>query len=187
MDGLGGYYAQWNTSERERWILYDFTSMWNLKQDTNNKREEWGGAARRGPEALLTPEPHWGLHLFYFTSACPVHWGCQVDVFFQCTTSLCLFKPSFGRQRGVERVRLNLGLIYLDVSLYSTTCPVPLEKTLSPRASVSSSWNGDAVIHLGTMGTLLSDFAFLSFKTRGSEGECGRPLGTGRCLTRHAL
>ena len=31
MDGLGGYYAKWNKSDRERQILYDITYMWNLK------------------------------------------------------------------------------------------------------------------------------------------------------------
>ena len=35
MDGLGGHYAKWNKSERERQILYDITYMWNLKYDTN--------------------------------------------------------------------------------------------------------------------------------------------------------
>ena len=32
MDGLGGYYANWNKSDRERQILYDITYMWNLKK-----------------------------------------------------------------------------------------------------------------------------------------------------------
>ena len=31
MDGLGGYYIEWNKSYRERQILYDITYMWNLK------------------------------------------------------------------------------------------------------------------------------------------------------------
>ena len=31
MDGLGGYYAQWNKSDRERQIPYDITYMWNPK------------------------------------------------------------------------------------------------------------------------------------------------------------
>ena len=35
MDGLGGYYAKWNKSDRERQIMYDITYMWNLKYDTN--------------------------------------------------------------------------------------------------------------------------------------------------------
>ena len=35
MDGLGGYYAKWNKSHRERQILYDITYMWNLKNKTN--------------------------------------------------------------------------------------------------------------------------------------------------------
>ena len=42
MDGLGGYYAKWNKSDRERQILYNSTSMWNLKiQQTSeyNKKE----------------------------------------------------------------------------------------------------------------------------------------------------
>ena len=28
MDGLGGHYAKWNKSDRERQILYDITYMW---------------------------------------------------------------------------------------------------------------------------------------------------------------
>ena len=35
MDGLGGYYAKWNKSERERQTLDDITYVWNLK--SNNK------------------------------------------------------------------------------------------------------------------------------------------------------
>ena len=32
MDGLGGYYAEWNKSDIERQILDDITDMWDLKQ-----------------------------------------------------------------------------------------------------------------------------------------------------------
>ena len=35
MIGLGGYYAKWNKSDRERQILYDVTYMENLKNTTN--------------------------------------------------------------------------------------------------------------------------------------------------------
>ena len=35
MDGLGGHYAKWNKSDRERQILYDVTHMWGLKNTTN--------------------------------------------------------------------------------------------------------------------------------------------------------
>ena len=35
MDGLGGYYAKWNKSDRERQIPYVITYMWNLKNTTN--------------------------------------------------------------------------------------------------------------------------------------------------------
>ena len=35
MDELGGHYAKWNKSDRERQILYDITCMWNLKNTTN--------------------------------------------------------------------------------------------------------------------------------------------------------
>ena len=31
MDGLGGYYAKWTKSDREKQILCDITYMWNLK------------------------------------------------------------------------------------------------------------------------------------------------------------
>ena len=34
-DGLGGHYAKWNKSDRERQILYDLPYMWNLKNTTN--------------------------------------------------------------------------------------------------------------------------------------------------------
>ena len=34
MDGLGGYYAKWNKSDRKRQLLYDITYMWNLKNQT---------------------------------------------------------------------------------------------------------------------------------------------------------
>ena len=33
-DGLQGHYAKWNKSDRERWILFDITYMWNLKNTT---------------------------------------------------------------------------------------------------------------------------------------------------------
>ena len=37
MDGPRNYHTKWRKSERERerQILYDTTSMWNLKYDTN--------------------------------------------------------------------------------------------------------------------------------------------------------
>ena len=35
MDGLGGYYAKWNMSDREKQIVYDIIYMWNLKNTTN--------------------------------------------------------------------------------------------------------------------------------------------------------
>ena len=35
MGGLGGYYAKWNKSDRERQILYDITYTWNLKNTVN--------------------------------------------------------------------------------------------------------------------------------------------------------
>ena len=35
MDGLGGYYAKWNKSDKERQILYDIAYMWTLKNTTN--------------------------------------------------------------------------------------------------------------------------------------------------------
>ena len=35
MDGLGGHYAKWNKSDRERQIPYVITYMWDLKNTTN--------------------------------------------------------------------------------------------------------------------------------------------------------
>ena len=35
MDGPRDYPTKWSMSDRERQILYDITSMWNLKYDTN--------------------------------------------------------------------------------------------------------------------------------------------------------
>ena len=65
MDGLGGYYAKQNKSDRERQILYDITYMWNLKnksivtitkkdqthkywKQTSGNQWEDGEGARRG-------------------------------------------------------------------------------------------------------------------------------------------
>ena len=38
MNELGGHYAKWNKSDREKQILYDITYMWNLK----NKKKKTG-------------------------------------------------------------------------------------------------------------------------------------------------
>ena len=35
INGLGGHYAKWKKSDRERQILYDITYMGNLKNTTN--------------------------------------------------------------------------------------------------------------------------------------------------------
>ena len=35
MDDPRRYYAKWNTSDRERQTLYNFTYMWDLKTKTN--------------------------------------------------------------------------------------------------------------------------------------------------------
>ena len=57
MDKPRGYYATWNTSDRERQILYEFTCMWSLKQNKTNKtkqkqthrfKEQTGGCQREG-------------------------------------------------------------------------------------------------------------------------------------------
>ena len=40
MDGLGGYCAEWNKSNRERQIMYDFTYMRNLKSKKPNSQIE---------------------------------------------------------------------------------------------------------------------------------------------------
>ena len=37
MDGYWNYYTKWNKPYRERQIPYDFTNMWNLKQQKKNK------------------------------------------------------------------------------------------------------------------------------------------------------
>ena len=38
MNGLGGHYAKWNKSDRERQkSLYDFTYMWNPENNTNEQ------------------------------------------------------------------------------------------------------------------------------------------------------
>ena len=34
MNRLREYYAQWNKSDREQQMLYDFTYMWNIKNET---------------------------------------------------------------------------------------------------------------------------------------------------------
>ena len=52
-----GYYAMWNKSVKERQIPYDFTYMWNLKNNINEKtrkrqthryREQTDGCERGG-------------------------------------------------------------------------------------------------------------------------------------------
>ena len=45
-DGLGGHYAKWNKSDRERQMLYDITYMWSLKKynklvDITKKKQTW--------------------------------------------------------------------------------------------------------------------------------------------------
>ena len=50
MDGPRGYYAKWNTSDRERQILYDFTYMWNLK-----KQNKWANMTKQKQSYR-----HWG-------------------------------------------------------------------------------------------------------------------------------
>ena len=39
MDELKGYYAKWNKSERQ--IQYDFTYIWNLKNNINQTEADW--------------------------------------------------------------------------------------------------------------------------------------------------
>lgn len=36
-DGPWGYYTDWNKSDRERWILNDFTCMWDTEKLKKNK------------------------------------------------------------------------------------------------------------------------------------------------------
>ena len=38
MDGLGQHYAKWNKPDRGKQILYNITSMWDLKKKTTNKQ-----------------------------------------------------------------------------------------------------------------------------------------------------
>ena len=40
MDGPREYYANWNKSDRERQIPYDFTYMWNLKNKINEQTKQ---------------------------------------------------------------------------------------------------------------------------------------------------
>ena len=40
MGGPRGYYAEWNKSDREGQILYDFIYMWNLKKKTNEQTQK---------------------------------------------------------------------------------------------------------------------------------------------------
>ena len=35
MNGPRDYHTKWSKSETERWISYDITYMWNLKNNTN--------------------------------------------------------------------------------------------------------------------------------------------------------
>ena len=75
IDGPWRYYAEWNKSERERQIPYDFTHMWNLNNNKTNKqknktktnldtenglevtrREEAGGVSEMGEGGQLDNE-----------------------------------------------------------------------------------------------------------------------------------
>ena len=38
MDGPLGYYAEWSKSDRERQIVYELTSLWNLKDKNQIRR-----------------------------------------------------------------------------------------------------------------------------------------------------
>ena len=35
-----GYYSKWNKSDRERQILYDFTFMWKIKNETKEQTKQ---------------------------------------------------------------------------------------------------------------------------------------------------
>ena len=37
IDGLEGYHAKWNKSDKERQILYDATYIWNVKKNKTSK------------------------------------------------------------------------------------------------------------------------------------------------------
>ena len=60
-----GYDVKWNTSDRERQILYDFIYMWTLKKQVNKqqdrvieidkKQNKTGGYQRRG----TSPATQW--------------------------------------------------------------------------------------------------------------------------------
>ena len=39
MDGHRDYHAKWSNSNREKWISYDITYMWNLKKKKNDTNE----------------------------------------------------------------------------------------------------------------------------------------------------
>ena len=40
MDESSKSYAEWNKSQRNRHLLYDFTYMWNLKKQTNEQTQQ---------------------------------------------------------------------------------------------------------------------------------------------------
>ena len=40
MDGSRGFCAEWNKSDRERQMPYDFTYMWNLKNKINEQADQ---------------------------------------------------------------------------------------------------------------------------------------------------
>ena len=42
MDGIRGYYTKQNKSGRERQISYDFTHIWNLRNEIDEHREREG-------------------------------------------------------------------------------------------------------------------------------------------------
>ena len=55
MVGIGGYYAEWNKSIRERQSSYGFTHMWNIRnseRDYMGKEGNWVGKNLRGRQTI---------------------------------------------------------------------------------------------------------------------------------------
>jgi len=50
VDGIGGYYAEWNKSITERPLSFGFTHMWNIRnsaEDHRGREGNWMGSYQR--------------------------------------------------------------------------------------------------------------------------------------------
>lgn len=161
-----------------RCLLWDFLTCFCFLVTLKESEED----ARRRTEALPTFDVQWGLRVFYFTSSVfPVQCGGSVNIVFNAQP---LFLVNFHMGGSCcEHASDSPGF----GSLLQHLALCPWASLLRPWASISSTmeWTpkDSSCDHGWPLN--LSDLGFLIFKMRGSEDECGRPIGTGRQLNRY--